>query len=92
MDAEKQRAIARKGGQSVSPQDRSFSRNHELAAEAGRKGGRSVSPQDRSFARDPGLAAEAGRKGGERSGSGRGIADAESEAASESASTMSEAG
>ena len=58
MDAEKQRAIARKGGQSVSP-------------------------QDRSFARDPGLAAEAGRKGGERSGSGRGIADAESEAASE---------
>jgi general stress protein YciG len=71
MDAEKQRAIARKGGQSVSPQDRSFSRNHALAAEAGRKGGRSVSPQDRSFARDPGLAAEAGRKGGERSGSGR---------------------
>ena len=68
MDAEKQRAIARKGGQSVSPQDRSFSKNHALAAEAGRKGGRSVSPQDRSFARDPGLAAEAGRKGGERSG------------------------
>lgn len=68
MDAEKQRAIARKGGQSVSPQDRSFARDHELAAAAGRKGGRSVSPQDRSFARDPGLAAEAGRKGGERSG------------------------
>ena len=68
MDAEKQRAIARKGGQSVSPQDRSFSKNHALAAEAGRKGGRSVSPQDRSFARDPSLAAEAGRKGGERSG------------------------
>ncbi|MGD9511322.1 MAG: KGG domain-containing protein [Geminicoccaceae bacterium] len=82
MDAEKQRAIARKGGQSVSPQDRSFSKNHALAAEAGRKGGRSVSPQDRSFARDPGLAAEAGRKGGERSGSGRG-SGAEHEPASD---------
>jgi len=29
----------RKGGQSVAPESRSFSRNHQLAAEAGRKGG-----------------------------------------------------
>ncbi|MBV9704964.1 MAG: stress-induced protein, partial [Methylobacteriaceae bacterium] len=29
----------RKGGHSVSPNDRSFSKNRELAAQAGRKGG-----------------------------------------------------
>jgi uncharacterized protein len=29
----------RKGGQSVSPNKRSFSQNHQLASEAGRKGG-----------------------------------------------------
>jgi len=29
----------RKGGQSVNPAKRSFSRNHALASEAGRKGG-----------------------------------------------------
>ena len=39
MDPEKQRAIARKGGESVPDHKRSFSRNHELAAAAGRKGG-----------------------------------------------------
>src|SRR5688572_28490395 len=39
MDAEKQREIARKGGQSVPPEERSFSKNRGLAAEAGRKGG-----------------------------------------------------
>jgi general stress protein YciG len=39
MDPEKQRAIARKGGESVPHHKRSFSRNHELAAAAGRKGG-----------------------------------------------------
>ena len=39
MDDEKQRDIARKGGQSVAPEDRSFFKDHELAAEAGRKGG-----------------------------------------------------
>lgn len=39
MDPVKQREIARKGGQSVAPEDRSFSRNRELAAAAGRKGG-----------------------------------------------------
>jgi len=39
MDAEKQRAIASKGGQNVSDENRSFSKNRDLAAEAGRKGG-----------------------------------------------------
>jgi general stress protein YciG len=39
MDANKQREIARKGGQSVPAENRTFSRNHELASQAGRKGG-----------------------------------------------------
>lgn len=69
MDREKQRAIASKGGQSVPDEKRSFSRNRQLAAEAGRKGGRSVPDEKRSFSRDPALAAEAGRKGGQSPGS-----------------------
>ena len=71
MDASKQRDIARKGGESVPNEKRSFSRNPQLAAEAGRKGGRSVAPEARRFSRDPKLAAEAGRKGGEASHSSR---------------------
>ncbi len=39
MDEQKQREIASKGGRSVAAQDRSFSQNRELAAQAGRKGG-----------------------------------------------------
>jgi general stress protein YciG len=39
MDEEKQREIARKGGQSVPDEERSFSKDRELASEAGRKGG-----------------------------------------------------
>jgi general stress protein YciG len=70
MDEEQQREIARKGGESVAPEDRSFSKDHELAAEAGRKGGQSVAPEDRSFSKDHELAAEAGRKGGESSHGG----------------------
>ena len=72
MDPEKQRAIARKGGESVPNEKRSFSQNHALAAEAGRKGGHSVKPGKRSFSQDHNLAAEAGRKGGHAShGPGR---------------------
>jgi general stress protein YciG len=67
MDAAKQREIARKGGESVPNEKRSFSRNPTLAAEAGRKGGHSVSPTDRSFSKNRSLAAEAGRKGGQHS-------------------------
>ena len=65
---EKQAAIASKGGQSVPSEKRSFSRDPELAAEAGRKGGQSVAPQSRSFSQNRELAAEAGRKGGEARG------------------------
>ena len=39
MDPEKQRLIARKGGESVPNDKRSFSQNHQLASAAGRKGG-----------------------------------------------------
>ena len=67
MDPEKQRAIARKGGESVPNEKRSFSQNHSLAAEAGRKGGHSVNPSKRSFSQDHVLASEAGRKGGHAS-------------------------
>jgi general stress protein YciG len=67
MDAEKRRAIARKGGESVPNEKRSFSQNPGLASEAGRKGGRSVNPEKRSFSQDHGLAVQAGRKGGHAS-------------------------
>ena len=39
MDEEKQREIARKGGANVPGEKRSFSKDRELASEAGRKGG-----------------------------------------------------
>ena len=39
MDEDKQREIAKKGGESVPDERRSFSHNSELASEAGRKGG-----------------------------------------------------
>jgi general stress protein YciG len=39
MDAARQREIARKGGQSVPAEKRSFSQDRALASEAGRKGG-----------------------------------------------------
>ena len=65
MDADKQRAIARKGGQSVPDEKRSFSQNRQLAAEAGRKGGQESSG---NFAHNRERAAIAGRKGGERRG------------------------
>jgi general stress protein YciG len=39
MDEEKRREIASKGGQSVPAEERSFSKDRELAREAGKKGG-----------------------------------------------------
>jgi len=39
MDPERRREIARKGGASVRPDNRSFSRDRDLASAAGRKGG-----------------------------------------------------
>ena len=67
MDREKQLAIARKGGESVPNEKRSFSQNPRLAAEAGRKGGQSVQSTKHSFSHNHALASEAGRKGGHAS-------------------------
>lgn len=39
MDEDKQREIASKGGKSVPPEERSFSKDRDLASEAGKKGG-----------------------------------------------------
>ncbi|MDP1598972.1 general stress protein [Phenylobacterium sp.] len=44
LSPERRREIAAKGGKSVEPQERAFSKNRELAASAGRVGG-SVSPR-----------------------------------------------
>lgn len=72
MDEDKQREIARKGGESVPAEKRTFARDPELAAEAGRKGGESVPAENRSFSKDHELAREAGRKGGQASHRGDG--------------------
>jgi uncharacterized protein len=61
---DKQREIARKWGKSVPDEKRSFSKDHELAAEAGRKGGQASGG---NFANDRERAAEAGRRGRESS-------------------------
>lgn len=72
MDEKRQHDIASKGGKSVPDEERSFSKNPDLAAKAGHKGGENVSDEKRSFSQDRGLASEAGRKGGEHShGGGR---------------------
>ena len=70
MDPEKQKEIAKKGGESVPAEERSFSKDRDLASEAGKKGGENVPPEKRSFSQDPELAREAGRKGGESSRGG----------------------
>ena len=78
MDPALQREIASKGGRSVPPEERSFSKDRALAAEAGRKGGEASHGGRRNqnaqqsgsggnagnFANDRDRAAEAGRKGG----------------------------
>lgn len=43
MSPERRRAIAAKGGASVNPENRSFSKNRNLAVTAGRKGGEASS-------------------------------------------------
>lgn len=78
MDLERRRAIARKGGESVPNEKRSFSQNPELASQAGRKGGQSVDPEKRSFSQNHRLAAQAGRKGGHASSGGLRTMKAES--------------
>ena len=52
MDEDKQREIARRGGENVPDEKRSFSKDHELASEAGRERGQSVPDEKRSFSQD----------------------------------------
>lgn len=52
MDPDRRREIARKGGASVPGEKRSFTRDRDLAANAGRKGGSS----SRGGGRPPGQA------------------------------------
>lgn len=101
MDRERQRAIASKGGHGVPPEKRSFSKNRQLAAQAGRKGGEAVPPSERSFSQNRELAASAGRKGGESrallfSGEGqlarRGRVEDEEEQSEASEAELSDAG
>ena len=84
MDEKKQKDIASQGGQSVPPEKRSFSQDHDLASEAGRKGGQmshggggasgggsSGGGSGGNFAQDRERASEAGKKGGHGSHGGR---------------------
>lgn len=71
MDPEKRKAIARKGGESVPAEKRSFAQDRTLASVAGRKGGQAVAGEDRSFSRNRTLAARAGQKGGQASNATR---------------------
>jgi general stress protein YciG len=71
MSEEERREIAKKGGESVPDEKRSFTQDRELASEAGRKGGESVPDEKRSFSQDRELASEAGHKGGESRGKDR---------------------
>ena len=64
MDPAKRIELARQGGKSVRPENRSFARNRELARVSGAKGGRNVQANKRTFSRDPTLASTAGAKGG----------------------------
>ncbi len=47
MDDEKQREIAKKGGERVPDEKRPFSQDQDLASEAGRKGGQESGGGDR---------------------------------------------
>jgi uncharacterized protein len=71
MDLKRRREVASAGGKALAPEQRSFSQNRELAAQAGRKGGSNVADKDRAFSRNRELAVEAGRKGGRASHGGK---------------------
>ena len=62
LSPEKRREYAAKGGQSVNPKNRSFSKSRDLAKSAGKKGGHAVPAEKRAFSVDRLLASRAGRK------------------------------
>ncbi|MCX7229324.1 MAG: glucose starvation-inducible protein B [Burkholderiales bacterium] len=69
MDPALQREIASKGGRSVPPEERSFSKDRALAAEAGRKGGE-ASHGGRRPGTQPGAAGNVAAGAGLASGGG----------------------
>ena len=64
MDPTLQREIASKGGRSVPPEERSFSKDRALAAQAGRKGGEASHGLRRSAPGAATAAAEGSSPGG----------------------------
>lgn len=71
MDQDKQRGIASKGGQSVPAEERSFSKDRELAAQAGRKGGEhSHSGQQHQSGGSPGQQGGGARSSQQQQGGG----------------------
>jgi uncharacterized protein len=70
MDPAIQREIASKGGRSVPPEERSFSKDRALAAEAGRKGGEASHGGRRSARQQNQQGAQGGNQ--ERSGANAG--------------------
>ena len=65
MDPALQREIASKGGRSVPPEERSFSKDRALAAQAGRKGGE-ASHGGRRNPGQPGAGSTGDKGGGTR--------------------------
>src|SRR3972149_764233 len=63
MDPARQREIASMGGKSIPPENRSYSKDRELAQRAGKKGGSVSRPETRTYS-DLETAAECGSKGG----------------------------
>lgn len=72
MTPERRREIASKGGRSVDPSKRSFSKDKSLAARAGSKGGKNVPAEKRQFSKDKALASSAGKKGGQKAQANKG--------------------
>lgn len=61
MSPEKRREAARKGGQSVPNEKRSFSQSADIARKAGMKGGKNLAPEKRMFSLDNDLAVKAAK-------------------------------
>lgn len=72
MDPAMQREIASKGGRSVPPEERSFSKDRALAAEAGRKGGEASHGGRRAAAEQQGGDTAGRTAGGAGTGTGGG--------------------
>lgn len=64
MTPERRREIAAKGGRSIPPEKRGFSKDPEKARAAGRIGGLRVPPEKRGFSMNPELARKAGQISG----------------------------